>query len=372
MPLVILSGLLDSYGLSSNQFFYKHFLGSSYTSYLCGQIMIAAICLLLGSAVAIYISCEFFVNGIEWVGQKFSVSKNATGSVLAAFGTALPESVVTFVAVVFGTSAAQKELGVGAAIGGPLALATIAYAVVGLTFLLTKTKQDGHLFTRTTTTRLMGDQKWFLSIFVFKLGLGLVAFAIKPWLGVLFLIAYGLYVKQELQGSEVDSDSPDTLEPLKILPRSGNPPTQWALMQTGTALAVIFFSSRLFVHQLDVIGPWLGLSPQIVALLLSPIATELPEVMNAVIWVRQGKQSLAFGNISGAMMIQATIPSALGIFFTPWLLSPALVWAGIVTMGSIVGLYYLLSRQALSAQKLSCFGLFYAIFAVGMYVLWKT
>ena len=217
--------------------------------------MIAAICLLLGSAVAIYISCEFFVNGIEWVGLKFSVSKNATGSVLAAFGTALPESVVTFVAVVFGTSAAQKELGVGAAISGPLTLATIAYAILGLTFLLTKTKQDGRLFTRTTTARLMGDQKWFLSIFVFKLGLGLVVFAFKPWLGVVFLIAYGLYVKQELQASEVASDSLDTLEPLKILQRSGNPPTLWVLVQTGTALAVIFFSSRLFVHQLDMIGP---------------------------------------------------------------------------------------------------------------------
>lgn len=112
-----------------------------------------------------------------------------------------------------------------------------------------------------------------------------------------------------------------------------------------------FFSSRLFVHQLDVIGPWLGLSPQIVALLLSPIATELPEVMNAVIWVRQGKQNLAFGNISSAMMIQATVPSALGIFFSPWLLSPALVWAGIVTMGSIVSLYYLLSKQVLNCTQ---------------------
>ena len=92
--------------------------------------MITAICSLLGSAVAIYIYFEFFVNGIEWVGQKFSISKNATSSVLAAFGTAFPESVVTFFAAVFGTSASQKQLGVGAAIGGPRALATIAYAVV--------------------------------------------------------------------------------------------------------------------------------------------------------------------------------------------------------------------------------------------------
>jgi cation:H+ antiporter len=96
--------------------------------------MALTIFLLLASAGVIYLSCEYFVNGIEWVGQQFGVSKNATGTVLAAFGTALPESVVTFVAVVFGHDAAQKEIGVGAAIGGPLVLATVAYAVVGWAF----------------------------------------------------------------------------------------------------------------------------------------------------------------------------------------------------------------------------------------------
>jgi cation:H+ antiporter len=50
-----------------------------------------------------------------------------------------------------------------------------------------------------------------------------------------------------------------------------------------------------------------GLRPQLVALLFSPIATELPETMNAITWVRQGKHRLALGNISGAMMIYATV-----------------------------------------------------------------
>ena len=56
---------------------------------------------------------------------------------------------------------------------------------------------------------------------------------------------------------------------------------------------LIFFASQVFVHQLEVIGPWLGMPPQLVALLLSPIATELPETLNAVIWVRQQKPDLA-------------------------------------------------------------------------------
>jgi cation:H+ antiporter len=78
-----------------------------------------SIALLLGSAVVIYLACEFFVNGVEWVGHRMAVGQKATGTILAAFGTALPESVVTLVAVAFGTSAASKELGVGAALGGP-------------------------------------------------------------------------------------------------------------------------------------------------------------------------------------------------------------------------------------------------------------
>src|SRR3979490_551811 len=103
--------------------------------------MIVTVVLLLLSAAVIYISCEYFVNGVEWAGRRLGVAQSAVGTVLAAFGTALPESVVTFVAVVFGGTDAQREIGGGAALGGPLVLGTIAYAVVGGVFLLGKDKQ---------------------------------------------------------------------------------------------------------------------------------------------------------------------------------------------------------------------------------------
>jgi cation:H+ antiporter len=68
-------------------------------------------------------------------------------------------------------------------------------------------------------------------------------------------------------------------------------------VQTLVTLGVIFVAPQLFVHQLDAIGPMLGLSSAGTALLLSSIATELPEIMNAIIWVCQGKTSLALANI---------------------------------------------------------------------------
>jgi cation:H+ antiporter len=154
--------------------------------------ILAATALLVLSAAFIYWACEYFVNGVEWVGRKAGVSQNAVGTVLAAFGTALPESVVTFVAVVFGHDPAARNIGVGAALGGPLVLATVAYPVVGIMLLLTQ-PQRAHQQIELNQQRLGRDQGWFLLIFIGKLALGFMAFAIKPWLGWLFLAAYAAY-----------------------------------------------------------------------------------------------------------------------------------------------------------------------------------
>jgi cation:H+ antiporter len=119
----------------------------------------------------------------------------------------------------------------------------------------------------------------------------------------------------------------------------------WILLQCAGATGLIFIASRLFVDQLDRLAPALGLSPQLVAMFVSPIATELPETLNALIWLRQGKDRLALANISGSMMIQATIPTSFGLFFTPWLLDRALVMAGVATAAAILYLIVLFRRS---------------------------
>ncbi|MDB5736780.1 MAG: hypothetical protein JWO65_448 [Sphingomonas bacterium] len=321
------------------------------------------IALLLGSAIVIYLACEFFVNGVEWVGRKLAVGQKATGTVLAAFGTALPESVVTLVAVAFGATAASKELGVGAALGGPLALSTIAYATVGIVLLLTGRQLIRTPELRADFRRLSRDQGWFLLIFAAKIGLGVLIFAGKPWLGILFLAAYALYVRQEMK-SGADEEEEGELEPLKLQPRAETPGTAIALAQTLLALVVIFLASRVFVSQLEHLGPALGLKPQLLALLLSPIATELPETMNAIIWVRQGKHRLALANISGAMMIQATVPTSLGLFFTPWLLDRSLLLAAGITAMAVLTMFVAFRRGMIARAHLAAMGLLYVLFAV--------
>jgi cation:H+ antiporter len=325
--------------------------------------MALTLLLFLGSAVAIYLACEFFVNGVEWVGQRLGVGQTATGTILAAFGTALPESVVTLVAVIFGVNAEQKNIGVGAALGGPLVLSTLAYAVVGITLLWTRKRAArGVCALDLNAKRLSRDQGWFIGIFIFKIGLGVVAFAGKSWLGLLFLGAYALYVMKELNAPAEISEVAE-LEPLKFQPRAAHPSLFWAALQTMGALAVIFIASRIFVDQLGALGPLLGLPPQLLALLLSPVATEMPETMNAIIWVRQGKERLALANISGAMMIQATVPSALGLLFTPWLLQRSLLLAGAVTLVATAALFVMFRTGRITPVRLASVGMLYIVFA---------
>ncbi len=342
------------------------------------------IVLLVVCAAAIYVSCEWFVNAIEWLGVRLKVGGVAVGTILAAAGTALPESVVTLMAVLFGSEDSGDDIAVGAAMGGPLVVGTIAYAVTGGMLLLrhrtrtrqaiaggtydvpsTSTTRDQRVTDGIDTARLARDQVWFLSAFVFKVALGLVAFAIKPWLGLIFLVVYGVYFYREMSSDGEDA-SAEGLDPLKLTPRSTNPSALAVWAQTIGALVVIFGASQVFVRQLEWAGPALGLPAVVVALLLSPIATELPEVMNAIIWVRQGKANLALGNISGAMMIQATVPSAIGIGLTPWEFDTPLVLAGVATLASVTYLLWVLRRHTFTATKLLVAGGFYVAFAVGL------
>ena len=339
------------------------------------------IVLLLVCAVAIYVSCEWFVNAIEWLGVRLKVGGVAVGTILAAAGTALPESVVTLMAVLFGSTEHGNDIAVGAAMGGPLVVGTIAYAVTGfMLWMRHRAKRETRIATLAgaqgeedprdvpiDTRRLARDQLWFLTIFAVKVGLGLVAFAIKPWLGLLFLAVYGIYFYREMTDDGEDASS-DGLEPLKLTPGAAHPRTIAVAAQTLGALVVIFGASQVFVKQLEWAGPALGLPSVVVALLLSPIATELPEIMNAIIWVRQGKANLALANISGAMMIQATVPSAIGIGFTDWRFDTPLVLAGIATLVSVGYLWWVIRHGGITATRLMAAGGFYLAFAIGLVV----
>ena len=75
------------------------------------------------------------------------------------------------------------------------------------------------------------------------------------------------------------------------------------------------------------------------ALLVAPVATELPEQFNGVIWIRRRKDTLAMGNVTGAMVFQSSFPVSVGLLLTPWHLSQDGLVAAVVALAAGVWLY---------------------------------
>src|SRR6266567_8375179 len=91
------------------------------------------IALIVGAFVLILAGAEVFTNGVEWLGLKLRISEGATGSILAALGTATPETLIPVVAILFTNTTDSDEIGVGAILGAPFMLGTLVLLLIGAT-----------------------------------------------------------------------------------------------------------------------------------------------------------------------------------------------------------------------------------------------
>ena len=137
-------------------------------------------------------------------------------------------------------------------------------------------------------------------------------------LAVVFIVAYAIYVRQTLRGGG-DVQEEDTIGPLYMDRTPGdNPPGITVGIQLVVGLGAIVGGAHLFVEELLHVAEQIGIEPLVLSLVLAPLATELPEKANSFFWVKDGKDSLALGNITGAMVFQSTIPIAVGLALTEW------------------------------------------------------
>jgi len=148
-------------------------------------------------------------------------------------------------------------------------------------------------------------------------------------------------------------------------PWSASSPNWPTFVQTAVSLLLIVAGARLFVSGVNTIADNLGVSHLVFALLVAPVATELPEKFNSVLWVRRGKDTLALGNMTGAMVFQSSFPVTIGLLLTPWHLAhEALVAAGVaLAAGSVLWLTIRL-RGRFSARLLLLQGAFFAAYVV--------
>jgi len=324
---------------------------------------------LLGSLLLVLAAAHLFTNGVEWLGKRLGFSHGIIGSILAGVGTALPETVIPVIAILFsGGQPGHLAIGVGAILGAPFMLTTLTLPLLGAATL------GFAALKRRTATLHLKPAFVRLDLTYFLIGYSLaMAAALAPVTGLRYLIAlflpflYGHYLWRLQQLDRQHAADHGDLEPLLFLRRSSRPPFTLILLQVATGLGGIVMGAHLFVDAVEAAAAALTVSPLLLSLLVTPVATELPEKFNSLIWVSQRKDALAVANITGAMVFQSTFPVAVGLIGTPWQLD----WHGWTTGGCALAaaaayLALLIRQQTWHPRQIILGAALYAGFAVAL------
>jgi cation:H+ antiporter len=230
---------------------------------------------------------------------------------------------------------------------------------------------------------LRQDLGYFLVMYALAMAAGLVHVRPLHWvLAVVLVVGYAFYARRHFRApvvARLEQEGGSEVKPLYAsavlkrprheLPGKAKDSRNWpTFLQVAVALVLIVGGARLFVDAVDALADRFGLSHLVFALLVAPVATELPEKFNSVIWVRRGKDTLALGNMTGAMVFQSSFPVTVGLLLTPWHLAHEALVAGAIALAAGMVLYLTIRvRGRFSAPLLLMQGAFFATYVA--YVL---
>jgi len=333
--------------------------------------MVAEIFFLLIGLLIILLSAEVFTNGIETLGRKFSLSQAVVGSLLAAMGTALPETILPIVAIFFYSGKAAEDIGIGAILGAPFMLSTLAFFLVGITVLASYMKKRRKFEIHVESHSTKRDLLFFLPMYSMAVLMPIVVGKSFSILIAMVLIGgYILYAYRTFRGESADIELSEEMYLCKLFKKIGltnakNPNLILILLQVVGSLTVMIAGAHTFVRSLEHVSTRFGMNPLLFALLLAPVATELPEKFNSITWTWKGRDTLAIGNITGAMVFQSTFPVCVGLLFTEWKLTGLAVFSAVIALTSaLIVLLEITIRKRVSPFTMLLGGGLYLIYAV--------
>lgn len=333
--------------------------------------------LLIVSLLAILASAEIFTNGVECLGRSLSLSQAVVGSILAAVGTALPETILPFVAILLHSGEASNQIGVGAILGAPFMLSTIAFSLVGLTASIGYLRKRRSFAINIEVDTMKRDLVFFLVMYCSAIFLPMLWHEGKIFVAVALVVGYILYAYRTFREESSGILHADELYIRRLWHRAvvffmpntcpSNTPAGTFIICTQVvfALSIMIGGAHMFVDLLSKLSLAWGINPMLFALLVAPVATELPEKFNSVTWTIKGRDTLAMGNITGAMVFQSTFPVSLGLIFTNWEISGlALTSAVMAILSSVFVLANICLMKRLSPLTALTGVVFYLIYGV--------
>ena len=236
----------------------------------------------------LFYGAEFIVKGGSRLARYFGLSPIVIGLTVVAFGTSLPELVVSIVAAIGGSS----PIAIGNVVGSNIANVGLVLGVSSLIFPI-----------KINLSQIKND----LIIYIFVC-LMFSAFCMNGsisrqeglilFLSVLIYTWYSFYYSSSKNNDEdVNDKNPSNLRMLFILIVSG--------------ITLLSFGANLFVKGAIDIARYFGISEIVIGMTIVALGTSLPELATSVIASFRKEHAISIGNIVGSNLFN--LLSVIGI-----------------------------------------------------------
>ncbi len=235
---------------------------------------------------ALFLGIIMLIKGGNWavdaavhIAVRYGISPMMVGFTIIAFGTSLPELIVS----VFANLQGSPGIAIGNVLGSNIANILL---VLGFTsfFVILKAKVSGELI------RDLGFMMFATVVLMLLLHHG----EITRLFGFLMLLSLIVYVFIQYKTSKPDDFDDEGLD-------TGGFDSDWVAFGTLlVGLIAIAVGAEFLVKGARVSAGLIGVPESVIALSLIALGTSLPELSTSIIAARKGQSSMVIGNIIGS------------------------------------------------------------------------
>lgn len=245
--------------------------------------MILELSLILASFVVLFIGAELLVRGGAGMALKLGLSPLVVGLTVMAYGTSMPELIVSMKAALAG----QSDIAMGNVVGSNIFNIAVILGLSAAVFPI-----------RTNLQVLRWDAPLLLVVTLLA-PLTFLDGSVSRVEGVFFVllaIAYTVWTvrmtkRDESAGHVAAADAPE-IRPSKSLVGD--------IVKIVAGLLVLVGGSRLLVDNAVVVATSLGVSEAVIGLTIIAAGTSMPELATSVVAAWRKQSDIALGNVLGS------------------------------------------------------------------------
>ena len=220
---------------------------------------------------------DYLISGASGFSKQFGINPLFIGLTVVAFGTSLPEFVVSLIDAINGS----EGIGIGNVIGSNIANIAL---ILGFVSILKPIKVQERVFKRDLPITFV------VSLIFYLMMLDGVISAIDGSILVMIFIGYLTYVYRKARSGEEEFEEEEDIEKDSFKNS----------LKTIGGLAALFYGAKLLIDNASIIAASFGISELVIGLTIVAIGTSLPELVTTMQALRKDEDDIGVGGIVGS------------------------------------------------------------------------